>query len=256
MYGFPEEILMSKKTPRTNNFVCNESISHVMRVMRKSKKTWAIVRDSMIEWGLNPECDFRPLFLQRGLNNINLKPRARYPYYLVINGVFVGFRRGKDGERIYYKKENFTSSWLIDAFYEVGKLINNGILSRNDIYGREIDKSYIISYVEEDSVVRKKRLNEKKNQSQENCRHLKIGLDEYDLWASRIGHLDKHKCGKPFKCSGCGLDFGINEGWRIDYTDFCFCRNCMKLIIERLGPKPRLGRGASPFIYTPMGNKR
>lgn len=109
----------------------------------------------------------------------------------------------------------------------------------------------------------------KKENPKENTPPKKKRFDIFDLWASKIGIYEKHKCGKPFKCSCCGKDFGIKEGWRIESTEYCICNNCMKVINEKRGIKPRrtskgeyLGEidySRQPWakiIYTPMGNKR
>lgn len=70
-------------------------------------------------------------------------------------------------------------------------------------------------------------------------------------WAPEVQGLEKHKSGKPFTCSCCGLDFPGSMGYRVDLKDIYFCNSCSRKIFE---PKER--RTSPKLIYTPMGNKR
>ena len=70
-------------------------------------------------------------------------------------------------------------------------------------------------------------------------------------WAPEVQGLDKHKSGKSFTCSCCGLDFPGSMGYRVDLKEIYFCNSCSRKIFE---PKER--RTSPKLIYTPMGNKR
>ena len=70
-------------------------------------------------------------------------------------------------------------------------------------------------------------------------------------WYSIVQGLDKHRSGRPFTCSCCGLDFPGGMGYRIDLNDIYFCNSCARKIFE-----PQVRRTSPKLIYTPMGNKR
>lgn len=70
-------------------------------------------------------------------------------------------------------------------------------------------------------------------------------------WYPEVQGLDKHKSGRPFTCSCCGLDFPGRMGYRVDLKDVYFCKSCARKIFE-----PRERKKEPVIIYTPMGNKR
>lgn len=72
-----------------------------------------------------------------------------------------------------------------------------------------------------------------------------------ELWYAELQGFDRHKSGKPFTCSCCGLDFPGKMGVRVDIKDIYFCNSCARKIFE-----PRERNTEPKLIYTPMGNKR
>lgn len=72
-----------------------------------------------------------------------------------------------------------------------------------------------------------------------------------EKWAAEVEGLSKHICGKPFTCSCCGQEFNAREGYKIDFREIYFCKDCKREIY------PTSGRGwYGKIIPTPMGNKR